>query len=73
MNEDDIVWLMCDCYVWPTYRWSTLNHDHDKQGKCGRCKGSCRLLPMASSKEEALEIYFENYKKYPEEIKKETK
>lgn len=69
MQEDDIVYLMCRCYIWPTYYWSTLARAKDEQGGCGRCGGqTIALSEMIKTKEEALEIFFENYGHYPEPI-----
>lgn len=69
MDENTIVYLMCECYIWPTYLWSTLGYNNKHQGKCGRCgKSSRKLSNMITTKEEALEVFFENYGHYPEPI-----
>lgn len=66
MDENTIVFLMCRCYIWPTYFWSTLGYSNDHQGSCGRCgKSSRKLSHMITTKEEALEVFFENYGHYP--------
>lgn len=71
MDMNDIVYLMCECYIYPTYFWSTLGYGTEHQGKCGRCgKSSIKLSNMINTKEEALEVYFENYGHYPKPIGK---
>lgn len=65
MNE--IMWLMCKCYVWPTYAWASLGKEFD--GRCDRCGEGCRVLShFITTREEARDVFFENYRRYPTPI-----
>lgn len=58
------VWSICRCYV-----WLLVSPGINGKGQCGRCGETPEVLnAMITSKEEALEIYFEWYGKYPEPI-----
>jgi hypothetical protein len=68
-QEDDIVWLMCTCYVWPTYRWSTWGYQAERQGKCARCDSFCHKLSDAiETKEQAIDVFVANYGHEPKPI-----
>jgi hypothetical protein len=56
-----VAWAMCSCYVWPVIAFMGW-------GYCGRCGAHPDLLYSVESKEEALDIYFENYHKMPDPI-----
>lgn len=62
----DIAWLMCECYVWPTYRYTT-NGLGESVGRCGRCRAAAKMI-HASSKKEALDTFYENFHKFPDSI-----
>ncbi len=66
MDDNTIVWIMCKCYVWPTYAWS-ISFPLDKQGSCKRCDEPARLLypDDYKTREQAQECFKENYGHYP--------
>lgn len=60
INDKTIMWLMCACYVWPTYAMYSAYKEYD--GRCERCGGGCRVLSyMINTREEAEDVFFENY------------
>lgn len=67
LNDTDIVWLICECYVWPTY-WYSMEL---KTGSCGRCGHLPKLLnpDKVQDRQEAHEAYKTINGRYPEPIK----